>query len=60
MSRNRSFKERQTNRIDYIIMQEQAAEQMRQAQEQAEIRLQNELDALNCGNPNNTLEVSEK
>jgi hypothetical protein len=46
MRRNRHFKQRQSNRIDYMIMQEQAADQLRREQEQAEVRLQNELDAL--------------
>ena len=43
---SRHFKQRQSNRLNYAIMREQAEEQMRRDQEQAEARLQNELDAL--------------
>lgn len=60
MSRNRNFKQRQANRIDFMIMQEQAADQMRRDQEQAEARLQNQLETLDCGNTNNTVEVGDK
>jgi hypothetical protein len=45
MSR-RTFKERNSNRINFMIQQEIIDDQLRREQEQAEIRLQNELDAL--------------
>lgn len=60
MSRNRNFKQRQANRIDFMIMQEHAADQMRRDQEQAAARLQNQLETLDCGNTNNTVEVGDK
>lgn len=47
MSR-RTFKERNSNRINFMILQEQAEEQLRREQEQAEARLQNNLDAMDC------------
>ena len=45
MSR-RTYKERNSNRINFMIQQEIIADQLRRDQEQAEARLQNERDAL--------------
>jgi len=43
---SRHFKQRQSDRLNYAIMREHAEEQMRRDQDQAEARLQNQLDAL--------------
>ena len=47
MSRHRSFKQRQSARLHYAIMQEEIEMQRLQDQnQQAEAQLQNELDGL--------------
>ena len=43
---SRHFKQRNSSRIDFMIQQEIIADQLRREREQAEARLQNELDAL--------------
>ena len=48
MSHHRSFKQRQSARLHYAIMQEEIEMQRLQDQnQQAEAQLQNELDGLN-------------
>lgn len=46
MSRNRSFKQRQSSRLNYEIYREQAEERLRIENEEAEARLQNQLDSM--------------
>jgi len=61
MSRNRHFKQRQSNRIEYMIQQELAAEKLRNEQLEAEAKLQNQLDTLDTiATPNDSVEVGTK
>ncbi len=56
--RDRHFKLRQASRLDWLIRQEEAAEQLRREQEEAEIRLQRQLDQIDLiATSNNSLEV---
>jgi hypothetical protein len=44
---SRPFKQRQSDRLHYLIIQEEIeAQRLRDEQEEAEARLQNQLDAL--------------
>ena len=63
MPRNRHFKQRQSNRLHFIMMQEQAeieAQRLRDENEQAAVTLENQLAALDAPTPSDQAEVGKK
>lgn len=63
MPRNRHFKQRQSNRLHYMILQEQAeieAQRLRDENEQAAATLKNQLAALEAKTPSDTREVRNR